>query len=104
MRIHILTRMTAIALIIIAAIPMHLLWLRRRRQSLLPPIGSEWLHGSYLSIYKAEVIEQHPLTGDITISRVKIDDPLGLRTTLRVNAKKFLSSSKPYRERKNNQN
>ena len=92
--------MTAIALLIIAAIPIHLLWLRRKRQSLLPSLGSKWIHGSYLSVYKVEVIDHHPFTGEITIARVKMDDPLEIRTMLRVDAKKFLSTSKPYRERK----
>lgn len=97
---HILICMIAIALLLAAAIPIHLVWLRKKRLSVLPELGSKWLYGAYLSVYRAEVIDQHPFTGEITIARVKVDDPLELRTTLRVDAKKFLSTSKPYREKR----
>ena len=91
--------MTTIALLIIAAIPIHLVWLRKQRISLLPPVGSRWLYGSYLSYYKVEVVDHHPFSGEITIVRIKVDDPLEIRTTLRVNAKNFLSAAKTLRER-----
>ena len=92
--------MTAIVLLIVAAIPIHLMWLRKQRSAAFPPIGSRWIFGSYLSIYKVEVIEHHPFSGEITIARVRMNDTRGVRTSERINAKSFLSSAKISKEKK----
>jgi len=86
--------MTVIALLIIAAISIHLLWLRRKKKSLMPPLGSRWLCGCYLSAYRAKVVEHHPFSGEITIVKSRLDDPR-LTVTLRIKAKSFLSSARP---------
>jgi hypothetical protein len=91
--------MISVALLLIAAIPIHVLWLRKRRLALMPPIGSKWVYCSYVSAYKAEVIEHHPFTGEVTLVRIRLNDPLEVRTTVNVNAKNFLASAKPLREK-----
>lgn len=90
--------MTAIVLLIVAAIPIHLMWLRKQRSAAFPPIGSRWIFGSYLSIYKVEVIEHHPFSGEITIARFRMNDTHGVRTSERINAQRFLKSARPCKE------
>lgn len=90
--------MTAIIIMSLAALVIHLAWLRQKRGALLPPVGSRWIYGSYLSTYKVEVVGHHPLSGEIMIRRTKIGDAMSVGTTIRVNARAFLSSARPFNE------
>ena len=86
--------------LVIVAIIVHVKWFIKKRSSKFPAIGTKWCYSTYMQRYVAEVIKHHPLTGELTILRVREGELRSNGSELRVNSTQFISSVTPYREKK----
>ncbi len=89
-----------LGLSLLIAATVHIAWFMRQRSSRFPAIGTKWGYGTYMKRYVAEVVEHHPLTNEITISRTEEDNPFSTKSRLRVDPEKFMATVTPYKEKR----